>query len=224
MKNILIAGANSKIAGSIIDMLDNDYKVYTISRKAMDSGSNNYTADLDSLPDLDDEFDGLVYAPGTINLKPFRGLKEDDFRQDMEINLIGAVRVINKYLKNLLKTGNASVVLFSSVAATNGMSYHASIASAKAAVEGLTRSLAAEFAGRIRFNAIAPSLTDTPLAERLLRTESQKESSATMHPMKRIGKPEDIGSAARFLLSDESSWITGQVIAVDGGLSTLKTK
>jgi len=224
MKNVLIAGANSKIAGSLIHSLENEYNIYTLSRTELLSGDNHYIADLDSLPDIEVEFDGLVYAPGTINLKPFRGLKPDDFRHDMEINLIGAVKVINKYLKNLTKSGLASVVLFSSVAATNGMPYHASIASTKAAIEGLTRSLAAEYAGKIRFNAIAPSLTDTPLAERLLRTDSQRESSAMMHPMKRIGSSADIASAAKFLLSDESSWITGQVIAVDGGLSTLKTK
>lgn len=224
MKTILIAGANSKIAESIIELAGNDYRFHTISRSELVNSENHFIAELDSLPDIDEEFDGLVYSPGTINLKPFRSLKDDDFRYDMEINLIGAVRVISKYLKNLLKSGNASVVLFSSVAATHGMPYHASIASAKAAVEGLTRSLAAEFAGKIRFNAIAPSLTDTPLAGRLLRTDSQKESSAMMHPMKRTGRPEDIASAARFLLSDESSWITGQVLGVDGGLSTLITK
>lgn len=224
MKNLLIAGANSKIAKGIIDLLDNEYTIYTISRNEMANMDNHYIAGFDSLPDIDIEFDGLVYSPGTINLKPFRALKDNDFRQDMEVNLIGAVKVINKYLKNLLKAGDPSVVLFSSIAATHGMPYHASIASAKAAVEGLTRSLAAEFAGKIRFNAVAPSLTDTPLAERLLRTDSQKESSAMMHPVKRIGSSTDIASAAKYLLSEESSWITGQVLGVDGGLSTLIIK
>jgi NAD(P)-dependent dehydrogenase (short-subunit alcohol dehydrogenase family) len=226
MKNILIAGANSAIGKEIIKLLPSGNNLITLSRSDMEGSSNHYITDInkDIFPELDMELDGLVYCPGTINLKPFRNLKPDDFREDYEINLIGAVKVINRYISNLLKSQSASVVLFSSVAAGSGMPFHASIASSKAAVEGLTRSLAAEFAGRIRFNAIAPSLTDTPLAERLLRTDRQKEASAAKHPMNRIGMPGDIAGAVNFLLSDESSWLTGQVLKVDGGLSTLITK
>jgi len=226
MKNILIAGANSAIGKEIIKLLPSDNNLITLSRSAVEGSSNHHITDIDKnlFPEVDMDLDGLVYCPGTINLKPFRNLKPDDFREDYEINLIGAVKVINRYISNLLKSLSASVVLFSSVAAGSGMPFHASIASSKAAVEGLTRSLAAEFAGRIRFNAIAPSLTDTPLAERLLRTDRQKEASAAKHPMNRIGMPGDIAGAVSFLLSDESSWLTGQVLKVDGGLSTLITK
>ncbi|MGM0667523.1 MAG: SDR family NAD(P)-dependent oxidoreductase [Bacteroidota bacterium] len=226
MKNILISGANSVIGKQIIELLSSDTNFITLSRSELEGSDNHYITDIEKniLPDIDMALDGLVYCPGTINLKPFRNLKPEDFREDFEINLIGAVKVINKYINNLLKSQSASVVLFSSVAAGSGMPFHASIASSKAAVEGLSRSLAAEFAGRIRFNVIAPSLTDTPLAERLLRTDSQREASAAKHPMKRIGMPVDIAGAVSFLLSDESSWMTGQVLKVDGGLSTLITK
>lgn len=226
MKNILIAGANSVIGKQIIELLSSDTNFITLSRSELEGSVNHYITDIEQniFPDIDMDLDGLVYCPGTINLKPFRNLKPEDFREDFEINLIGAVKVISRYINNLLKSQSASVVLFSSVAAGSGMPFHASIASSKAAVEGLSRSLAAEFAGRIRFNAIAPSLTDTPLAERLLRTDSQRETSAAKHPMKRIGMPVDIAGAVSFLLSDESSWMTGQVLKADGGLSTLITK
>ncbi|MBS0011178.1 MAG: SDR family oxidoreductase [Bacteroidales bacterium] len=226
MKNILIAGASSSIGKKIVESLHSEANLITLSRSGPEGSANHYITDYenDIFPDIDVELDGLVYCPGTINLKPFRNLKPGNFREDFEINLVGAVKVINRYIDKLLKSQSASVVLFSSVAAGSGMPFHASIASSKAAIEGLTRSLAAEFAGKIRFNAVAPSLTDTPLAERLLRTDAQREASAARHPMKRIGSPGDIASVVSFLLSDESSWMTGQILKVDGGLSTLITK
>ncbi len=165
-----------------------------------------------------------MYFPGTINLKPFRSLSTDDFLVDLEINLLGAVKALKSYLSRLLESDTASVVLMSSVAAGTGMAYHSSISAAKGAVEGFTRAMAAEYAGKIRFNAVAPSLTDTPLAAKLLRNDTQREQLASKNPMNRIGEPSDIAEMIYFLLSEKSSWINGQVIHIDGGLSTLGTK
>ena len=153
-------------------------------------------------------------------MKPFRSLKEEDFLNDFKVNLLGAVRVIKHYLKTLSKSPNASIILFSTVAVKQGMSFHASISSAKGALEGLTKSLAAEFAGKIRVNCIAPTLTNTPLAEGILRNEEAIERSNARHPSKRINNVDDVANTAVFLL--ESNNITGQIIGVDGGLSTLK--
>ena len=179
------------------------------------------TLDLETLPET---LQGLVYCPGTIVLKPFQRLTIDDFKEDFNINLLGAVKVIQGCLKQLKKSPTgASIVLFSTVAVNTGMPFHASVASAKAAVEGLTRSLAAEFAPRIRVNAIAPSLTDTPLAQNLLSSEEKRKASADRHPLKRIGTPQEIACAAAHLLSDAGAWITGQVLPIDGGMSSLRT-
>jgi NAD(P)-dependent dehydrogenase (short-subunit alcohol dehydrogenase family) len=173
---------------------------------------------------LPETLQGLVYCPGSIRLRPFQRLGEEDFLEDFRINLLGAVRTIKAGLTSLKKsTDGAAVVLFSTVAAQTGMPFHAAVASAKGAVEGLTRSLAAEFAPRIRVNAIAPSLTDTPLAGELLKGEERRKAAADRNPLKRIGTPADAASLAVFLLSPEASWITGQVIRVDGGMSALRT-
>ena len=174
---------------------------------------------LNGFPDI---IDGLVYCPGTINLKPFRRLIEADFLHDFRVNVTGAVKVIQQAYNALRKSDQASVVLFSTVAVQLGMNFHSSVAASKGAVEGLVRSLAAEFSPKIRVNAIAPSLTDTPLAAGLLAGEARQKASAEMHPLKRYGNPSDIASAAVFLLNPSSSWITGQVLHVDGGLSALK--
>jgi NAD(P)-dependent dehydrogenase (short-subunit alcohol dehydrogenase family) len=176
----------------------------------------------DPLPEIEAALNGLVYCPGTINLKPFHRLTEADFLEDIRANLLGAVRVIQAYLPNLRASETSSIVLFSTVAVQTGMGFHASIAAAKGAIEGLTRSLAAEFAPSIRVNCIAPSLTRTPLAERLTNTQEKIDASAARHPLKRIGTPEDIAEAAAFLLSEGSSWITGQVIHIDGGIGDLR--
>jgi NAD(P)-dependent dehydrogenase (short-subunit alcohol dehydrogenase family) len=174
---------------------------------------------MDRLPET---LQGLVYCPGSIRLQPFSRLRDEDFRADFELNLLGAVRVLRAALPCLKAADRASVVLFSTVAVTTGMPMHASIAAAKGAVEGLTRSLAAELAPGIRVNAIAPSLTETPLAAGLLRTERQRAAAAERHPLGRIGQPSDLAAAARFLLSDEAGWVTGQVLHVDGGMGGLR--
>lgn len=215
MKNILIVGWGSSIARETAERLQ-QHNMITCSRE-----SGLAVTDESTYPHIDGPLHGLLYAPGTINLKPFGQLKESDFRSDWEINVLGLITALKKYQQNLLAEG-ASVVAFSTVAVQTGMPFHTSVAAAKGALEGLVRSLAAEWAPKIRVNAIAPSLTDTPLAVRLLRNEKQAEAAAERHPLKRTGKAADIAAAAAFLLSDESSWITGQVLAVDGGLSALK--
>ena len=177
--------------------------------------------DAESLPD---RIQGLVYCPGSIRLRPFHRLKTDDFLADLEINLLGAVKSIQACLPGLKRAKSpGSIVLFSTVAVETGMPFHASIASAKGAIEGLTRSLAAELAPKIRINAIAPSLTDTDLAKALLSDDGKRSAAADRHPLKRIGNPADIAAAAKFLLDDSASWITGQIIAVDGGMGAIRT-
>ncbi len=173
--------------------------------------------------DLPETLDGLIYFPGTINLKPFHRLTAGDFQTDFQINCLGAVHAIQQALPSLKKAPTASIVMFSTVAVAQGMAFHASIAAAKAAVEGLTKSLAAEFAPNIRVNAIAPSLTDTPLASQLLGTGDKKSASEKRHPLQAVGDPEDVARLAAFLLSDASSFITGQIHRPDGGLSSVRT-
>jgi NAD(P)-dependent dehydrogenase (short-subunit alcohol dehydrogenase family) len=180
-------------------------------------------ADIDpgSLPK---RIQGLVYCPGSIRLRPFQRLKPEEFLEDFQINLLGAVNAIKACLPGL-KSAKApgSFVLFSTVAVQTGMPFHASIASAKGAIEGLTRSLAAELAPKIRVKAIAPSLTDTPLAEALLSDDGKRTAAAKRHPLHRIGNTADIAAAATFLLDDSASWITGQILAVDGGMGAVRT-
>ena len=167
---------------------------------------------------------GLVYAIGSINLKTLGRLSRADFLRDFELNALGAAMAVQAALPALKKSGDASVVLFSSIAASQGFSMHASIGMAKAAVSGLTLSLAAELAPAIRVNAIAPSLTRTPLAKGLLGTDSVAQAIAALHPIPRLGAAQDMAELTGFLLSANASWITGQVIGVDGGRSTLRVK
>ncbi|MBM4011907.1 MAG: SDR family oxidoreductase [Planctomycetes bacterium] len=178
-----------------------------------------------ALPELPEVIHGAVYCPGTITLRSFRSLQPADFRQDLEINLLGAVRFLQACQPRLKghDDGPASVILFSTVAVGQGMPMHASVSSAKGAIEGLTRALAAEWAPHVRVNAIAPALTDTPLAARLLSSPEKRDAMAARYPLKRIGTPLDVAALARFLLSAESGWITGQVLGVDGGMSALRT-
>ncbi|MBU1368795.1 MAG: SDR family oxidoreductase [Bacteroidetes bacterium] len=230
MRNYLIAGAGGGIGRALAETLYKEgHQLYlmtsqpeTLSQlKGAKFLDNGFMQDDWKPTDLPAQLDGLVYCPGTINLKPFRGLKAADFRNDFEINVMGAVRLLQAAFK-ALKAGNApAVVLFSTVAVAQGMPFHSSVAAAKAAVEGLAKSLAAEWAPTIRVNVIAPSLTDTPLAAKLLGTLEKVEASAKRHPLNKVGSPDDIAAIAAFLLSEKTSWITGQVIGVDGGMSAL---
>lgn len=231
-KNIFVIGGSSGIGLEIVNKLNNDRCDIFVGSRTSDFLTNLPEVHHIKLDVMDDIFDlgglpdilhGLVYCPGTILLKPFQRLTGDDFRKDLDINFLGAVKAIQSSLKRLKKApGGASIILFSTVAVKIGMPFHSSVASAKAAVEGLTRSLAAEFAPRLRFNAIAPSLTDTPLAESLLSDEGRQKASAERHPLKRIGSPQEIAALACHLLSDEGSWITGQIFHIDGGISSIR--
>ena len=219
-RRILIVGGNSGIGAAIHATLAVDHEVIRFSRSG--TPAVDVTLDEPALPEIDGPLHGLVYCPGSINLKSISALGIDDFRRDLDVNLLGAVRVVKRYLPNLKASGDASIVFFSTVAVQTGMAFHCSVAAAKGAVEGLTRSLAAELAPGIRVNAVAPSLTATPLAQGLLRSDRQREAATGRHPMKRLGRPEDAAAAACFLLTEAGSWVTGQVLAVDGGLSALR--
>jgi len=230
-KNIIVVGSSSGIGKGLVKRLsaNNLILAYSRGKVAFDNYKNvqyrnlDVTAESLDLGDLPDVIDGLVYCPGTIKLKPFRRLTEEDFINDFRINVTGAVKVIQQIYSNLRKSEHASIVMFSSVAVSLGMSFHSTVAASKGAVEGLVKSLAAEFAPNIRVNAVAPSLTDTPLAESLLSTDARRANSVNMHPLKRVGSIDDQVNAAMFLLGGESSWITGQVLHVDGGLSAIKS-
>lgn len=225
MKTILVVGGSKGIGNAIINQLKDTHKIINFSRSEVDSHPNitHYSVDItqDDLPDLNEDIHGLVYCPGSINLKPVNRLSLDDFRNDFEINVIGAVKVIQKYI-NQLKNNDASVVLFSTVATKLGMPFHASVAASKSAVEGLTKSLAGEFATKVRFNCIAPTVTDTSLAEKLLRNEKLKENMENRHPLKKYLKADEVASLASYLLSDASTAISGQVFPIDAGIVSLK--
>lgn len=231
-KNVVIIGASSGIGLSLAENLGSKgANLFLLSRTepsfppALQFEYCNHDILEEDFPNdfLPETIDALVYCPGSINLKPFRSLSIDTYREDFEINVIGAVKAIKAALKPMKKSkSNPSIVLFSTVAVQQGMAFHGSVASAKGAVEGLTRSLAAELSPKIRVNCIAPSLTQTPLAAGILSTDERIEASNNRHPLKRIGQPSDIAQTAAFLVSDDASWITGQIIGVDGGLSTLR--
>ncbi|NVO30051.1 SDR family NAD(P)-dependent oxidoreductase [Hymenobacter lapidiphilus] len=232
-KNILIIGASSGIGLATAQLLRRlNANLYTASRTHSPELAELQTTfiELDVTQPLGTALDGLpevlhgvVYCPGSIKLRPFERIPLADFQADFQLNVLGAVQVLQACMKRLKKADGASVVLFSTVAADTGMSFHASIATAKAAVEGLTRALAAEYAAsNVRVNCVAPSLTDTPLAAALLNTPEKQEASAKRHPLQRIGQPQDLAYMASFLLSDHGSFITGQVLPVDGGMSKLK--
>jgi 3-oxoacyl-[acyl-carrier protein] reductase len=233
-KNILIVGASSGIGLATAQLLSaSGAKLFTASRhlspELADLGTTHFTYDatqpvgttFDALPEV---LHGLVYCPGSIKLRPFERVPTEDFRSDFELNVLGAVHALQATIKRLKKAeGGASVVLFSTVAAAVGMSFHTSIATAKAAVEGLTRALAAEYAASgLRVNCLAPSLTDTPLAAALLNTPEKAEAGAKRHPLQRVGRASDLADMAAFLLSDQATFITGQVLAIDGGMGKLK--
>jgi 3-oxoacyl-[acyl-carrier protein] reductase len=214
-RNIVIIGGSRGIGQKIAESLKEEANIFTFSR------ANNFDATKDALPvtDLPDVIDGVVYAPGSINLRPFHLLKSEDFENDFHLNTLGAVKVLQALYPKLKKSESASVVLFSTVAVQKGMNFHSSIAMAKGAIEGLTRSLAIEWAPKIRVNAIAPSLVNTPLASKITGNAKALEMTIEKHPLKRIGDASDIAEMAIFLLSSRSMWMTGQILAVDGGLS-----
>lgn len=231
MSSYLVVGGSSGIGQAITDKLidDNHHVFATYFSHRFESDNDLLSVHyLDVMQDeiqmdfLPEQLDGLVYCPGTINLKPFARIKPQTFRDDFEIQFLGAVKMIQAAIPHLKKPEQSSIVLFSTVAVQTGFNYHSIVSSSKGAIEGLTRSLAAEFAPKIRVNCIAPSITETTLAAGLLNTDEKKEASAGQHPLKRIGQPADIGQMAAFLLSEKSGWITGQVFHVDGGISTLR--
>jgi len=227
-KNILLIGGSSGIGLATAKLLTESHEVYIASRSS-DSLTGldihhlpfDVTTDDLSTLDLPAELSGLVYCPGSINLRPFKGLKPEAFEVDFQINVMGFVKSLQTVLPKL--TTNSSVVLYSTVAVKVGMPFHASVAASKGALEGLGKSLAAELAPKTRVNVIAPSITNTPLADRFLNNETKMEKSAQRHPLKRVGEADDIAAMTRFLLSDDSSWMTGQIIGLDGGMSTLNT-
>lgn len=229
-KNILIVGASSGIGLSLAKTLQEQGANLILASRNKPALSGNFEfieLDVlnlgDELKSLPDELHGLAYCPGSINLKPFQSLKADDFIDDFKLNTVGAALVIQKSLKSLRAAKGASIVLFSTVAANTGLSFHASVAAAKGAVQGLGLSLAAELASKqIRVNIVAPSLTDTPLAKNLLSTDEKKEASNKRHPIGRYGEAADISNAAIYLLSNDSSWVTGQILGVDGGMEKIR--
>ncbi|MDC1033981.1 SDR family NAD(P)-dependent oxidoreductase [Flavobacteriaceae bacterium] len=229
MKNILLIGGSTGIGYELSQKLKEDNNLFIATRdqgKFNDPNIKTHELDLDKEFETDwlpDHLDGFVYLPGTINLRPFKGLKPSVFLDDFNINVMGCVKILQKVLPKIQAAENPSIVMFSTVAVKMGMPFHSSVSSSKGAIEGLTRSLAAEFAPKIRVNAIAPSMLDTPLAEKFLNSETKLENLRNRHPMKEIGSPEDISEVVKFLLEDNSKWMTGQIIPFDGGMSSVKT-
>ena len=229
MKNILLIGGSTGIGYELSQKLKKDNNLFISTRdqgKFNDPNIKTYELDLDKEFETDwlpDQLDGFVYLPGTINLRPFKGLKPSVFLDDFNINVMGCVKILQKVLTKIQAAENPSIVMFSTVAVKIGMPFHSSVSSSKGAIEGLTRSLAAEFAPKIRVNSIAPSILDTPLAEKFLNSETKLENSRNRHPLKEIGSPKDISEIVKFLLEDNSKWMTGQIIPFDGGMSSVKT-
>jgi len=230
-KTYLLIGGSYGIGSNIIDELPADASIIVASRTNEGLTGKNVThipfdvlqdnLPIDQLPSV---IDGFVYCPGSINLRPFKGLKPEAFTADFSINVMGAVKTLQQVQPLLVASEQASVVLFSTVAVQTGMPFHSSVAASKGALEGLGRSLAAEWAPKVRVNVIAPSITDTPLANRFLNNEAKQEKAALRHPLKRIGTTQDVAQLAAFLLSEKSSWMTGQVLGLDGGMSAINVQ
>lgn len=225
-KNILLIGGSYGIGFSIASQLHLDYYIFVASRTNEGLESLNCThIPFDTLSDdldtslLPQELHGFAYCPGSINLKPFKMMSLETFHEDMQLNFFSLVKVVKAIMPKITK--GASMVFFSTVAVGTGMPFHTSTAAAKGAIEGFAKSMAAEYAPKIRINVVAPSLVDTPLAKRLLSNGRKREMMSNRHPLKRVGEAEDIANIAVFLLSDNSTWMTGQIVGVDGGMSTL---
>lgn len=226
MKNIVIIGGSKGIGNAILLQQLETNCVYNISRNPPEISHPNlkhYSMDVlqDTLPEIE-SIDTLIYCPGSINLKPITNLSIDDFRNDFEINVIGAVKCIQQYLPQLKKGNHPSVLLFSTVAAKLGMPFHVSIATAKAGVEGLVKSLGAELASSVRINAIAPTITETSLSANILRNDRMKENMVERHPMKGYLKANEVAEMADFLISEKAKSISGQIFAMDYGIVTFK--
>lgn len=229
MKNYLVIGASSGIGAELANKLSGEgntvFATYNKNEKSSSSVAYHHldvTKDELDFSFLPESLDGIAYCPGSINLKPFSRIKPEEFASDFNLQVLGAVKVIQGTVKLLKKSDLASIVLFSTVAVQSGFNFHSQVSASKGALEGLTKALSAEFAPKIRVNCVAPSITDTPLAAKLLGSDEKKEANAQRHPLKKIGKPEDIAEMASFLLSDKSSWMTGQVLHVDGGMSVIR--
>lgn len=226
-KTYLFAGASSAIAQETALLLrEKGNKIIGLSTKALESGYDHFFQvekyELNKLPSIDEPINGIVYFPGTINLKPFARLSSADFSHDFDVNVLGAIACVQAYLNNLKKSETASIVFISSVAAGVGMPFHSSISLSKSGIEGLARAMAAEFAPKIRVNCVAPSLVATPLSSKFINTPEKLEAIQKRNPLQKIGETTDIAKAISFLLSEDSTWVTGQVLAIDGGMSTLK--
>lgn len=231
MRNYLIIGGSSGIGKALVENLqkngDHVFASYNQTEPLENLENVNFfkfdvlenKLDLELLPD---EIHGFVYCPGSINLKPFHRFSEEDFINDFRLQVLGATTVIREILPKLKLAENSSIILFSTVAVQNGFNFHSQVAISKGAIEGLTRALAAEFAPKIRVNAIAPALTNTPLAGKMLNTPEKMAAQSQNNPMKKVGSPQDIAETAAFLLSEKSLWITGQILHVDGGFSSLR--
>ena len=229
MKNILLIGGSHGIGLEVVKQLHTNNNVIVASRtndhlKELNVTHHTFDAYKDNLESLDlpEQLDGFIYCPGTINLKPFKMLKQEDFEDDLHKNFISLVNCTRAILPRLKKSNQASIVYFSTVAVKLGMPFHTSVAASKGAIEGFAKALSAEYAPKIRVNVIAPSLTNTSLSSNILNNDKKKQLMNERHPLKRVGEAIDIANATTYLLSDKSSWMTGQVIHLDGGMSTLK--
>jgi len=230
MGNFLVVGASSGIGRAIAWQLAGEgHQVFaTYHKNAIEAAQHmhpHFLNVLDAQSDfsfLPESLDGIAYCPGSINLKPFARIPVTDFTQDFNLQVGGAIKAIQAALPALKNNGKSSILLFSTVAVQIGLNFHTQVATSKGAIEGLTKALSAELAPTIRVNCIAPSLTNTPLAATLLNTEQKVEANAVRHPMKRVGTVDDIASMACFLMSEKASWITGQIIHVDGGMGSIK--